>query len=197
MSDPETLAVYGREADRYRDRFTTSGPDTALLAFLEALPQRPEILDLGCGPGISAGHMAARGARVTATDAVPEMVALAAAIPGVDARTATFDELDADAAYDGVWANFCLLHAPRAAFPGHLGRIHRALRPGGTLHLGMKTGSGEARDSLGRHYVFYTPEELRALLETARFQVVASREGEAAGLAGAAEPFVLLRAKRV
>ncbi|MEM9812018.1 MAG: SAM-dependent methyltransferase, partial [Pseudomonadota bacterium] len=75
--------------------------------------------------------------------------------------------------------------------------IHRALRPGGTLHLGMKTGTGEARDRLGRNYVFYTPEELQGLLETARFQVVASREGEAAGLAGAAEPFVLLRATRV
>ena len=61
----------------------------------------------------------------------------------IDARLARFDELDAVARYDGIWANFSLLHAPRAEMPGNLARISRALRPGGWLHLGLKLGQGD------------------------------------------------------
>ena len=42
------------------------------------------------------------------------------------ARQARFDELEVQGVYDGIWANFSLLHAPKSEFPGHLARIRRA-----------------------------------------------------------------------
>lgn len=57
------------------------------------------------------------------------MIALARQVPGITTRQARFDEITATAAYDGIWANFSLLHAPRAAFPGHLARLHRRCAP--------------------------------------------------------------------
>jgi SAM-dependent methyltransferase len=73
-----------------------------------------------------------------------------------------FDELDADQAYDGVWASACLLHAPRDELAGILGRIYRALRPSGVFYASYKIGDGDGRDSLGRYYNYPTPEWLEA-----------------------------------
>ncbi|MEL7089914.1 MAG: class I SAM-dependent methyltransferase, partial [Planctomycetota bacterium] len=113
---------------------------------------------------------------------------------GVEVRIATFAEVNAKGAYDGIWANFSLLHAPRAELPGHLSRLHRASRPGGPFHIGMKTGTGEKRDRLGRFYAFYGVQELTDLLEEAGFTVTHAEEGEGPGLAGDVEPWVILAA---
>ena len=78
--------------------------------------------------------------------------------------------------------------------PGHLSRLHRALRPGGLLHLGMKTGTGAHRDALGRFYTFYTIEELTALLSDHGFTVTETRTGAGKGLAGTHDPWCLIAA---
>ncbi|RVT82280.1 class I SAM-dependent methyltransferase [Rhodobacteraceae bacterium CCMM004] len=194
MSDPETLAVYGAQADAYATLEKADGPDADLTAFIAALPEGGRVLDLGCGTGSAAGHMAAVGLRVEAWDATPEMVARAAARDGVTVRLARFEDLSAQGLYDGIWANFSLLHAPRDALPGHLSAIRAALRPGGLFHIGMKTGEGTARDALGRLYTFVTVEELAALLTAAGMTPMTRRTGRGPGLAGTSDPFVIMQA---
>ena len=188
--DKETLAYYGRAADDYADRTAHLDKCLALDAFIAALPHGARVLDLGCGPGVMAGRMAAEGFSVLATDAVPEMVDMADARHGVEARVARFDEIEGEREFDGVWANFSLLHAPREDLPEHLAAIHRALRPGGMFHIGMKTGEGEKRDDLGRLYTFVTEAELRGLLQDAGFEVMESTWGREAGMTGVPEDWV-------
>jgi SAM-dependent methyltransferase len=159
-----------------------------------ALPPGGRILDLGCGPGFYAAWFAARGFEVDAVDGSAEMVAMANTQPGVVARRALFDENDGDGVYDGVWANFSLLHAPRTAFPGHLERLHRALVPGGVLHLGMKLGTGEGPDRIGRFYAYYSEDELERLLNAAGFTVTARHRGKGPGLDGTVTPYVTMLA---
>ena len=195
MSDARTLAAYQARAADYAARFGDRGPDADLRAFLDAVPPGARVLDLGCGPGRSAAAMAEAGLAVEAWDAAPAMVDLARG-RGVAARLARFDDLEARGAYDGVWANFSLLHAPRAALPGHLRAVARALRPGGRLHLGMKTGRGEGCDALGRFYAYWGACELRALLEAAGLRPLGHREGASEGLAGGLAPFVIWTAER-
>ena len=185
MSDPETLAVYNRKAAEYAELTETPGrEDPALTAFLARLPARGRVLDLGCGPGMAAAAMAAAGHDVVAMDASEEMVALAARHSGVEARLATFDDIAGEDEYDGIWANFSLLHAPRAQMPDYLARLHRAMVPGGVFHIGLKLGSGEKRDGLGRKYTYYTDAELTGLLETAGFKVEDRSFGRDPGLDG-------------
>ena len=191
-SDDETLAYYGRAADDYAERTAHLDKDPALEAFVAVLPEGARVLDLGCGPGVMAARMAAEGLSVLATDAVPEMVEMAAAHPGVEARVARFDEIEGAAEFDGVWANFSLLHAPRGDLPEHLAAIHRALRSGGLFHIGMKTGEGEKRDELGRLYTFVTEAELRGLLESAGFAVLDAARGRDAGMSGMPEDWIVL-----
>lgn len=189
MSDPNTLSVYAAKANDYAKLTKVTEPSAELLAFITAVPAGGRVLDLGCGPGQDAALMAAAGLEVEAVDAVPEMVELAKAA-GVNARVATFDALPLEKAIDGIWASFSLVHATRAQFPGYLRAIHASLVEGGAFHLGMKLGSGEGADSLGRHYAYYGQDELIALLSDAGFTLINATTAEAMGMAGKVEPFI-------
>lgn len=195
MSDSETIDVYNRRAAEYAgltDRDNRADPQ--LLAFLARLPKGGRVLDLGCGPGASAATLAGAGMRVDPTDASVEMVALAARNPGVTARQASFDDITGDQVYDGIWANFSLLHAPRDRMPDHLAALHRALKPGGVFHIGMKLGEGSQRDSIGRLYTYYTEAELAGLLSDAGFTVTDRAHGRDLGLDGVYADWICLSA---
>ncbi len=160
MHDADTLAFYDREAAAYAAR--QRGAPVRLQAFLEQLRPRARILELGCGAGQDAELMTAAGFEVTPTDGSAGLAAEAEARLGRPVRVMRFEELDETAAYDGVWANACLLHVPEDGLAAVLARIHRALKPGGRFHTGFKAGDGGGRDSLGRYYNFPDEARLRA-----------------------------------
>ena len=196
MVDERTIAFYDSAADRY-DNLTKSGrPDADLLAFMELLPVGAHVLDLGCGPARASVHMRAAGFRPDPVDASKGMVTLANETHDIGARLMTFDDLDAVAAYDGVWANFSLLHAPRADLPRHLAAIATALKPAGVFHIGMKTGTGEERDAIDRKYTYVGIDELAGLLTDAGFAMLATETGRDKGCAGTLDEFVIMRARK-
>ncbi|QXT39726.1 class I SAM-dependent DNA methyltransferase [Gymnodinialimonas ceratoperidinii] len=194
MSDDKTISVYETRAESYAGMGITPTQAEALEVFTAALPAAADILDLGCGPGLHARAMMELGHRVDGIDATPAFVD-AAVSRGVSAQLGTFDDITAHDAYDGIWASFSLLHAPRAEVPRHLRALAHALRPGGVLFLGMKTGEGEARDGLGRHYSYFTAEELIAMLTGLGLTLTHRVDGAEPGLAGTHDPFTLLHAK--
>ncbi len=158
-----TSDYYDREAEAYRER--TRGCDLAPLyeAFLSRLPAGAHILDAGCGPGRDTLAFLARGFRVTAIDASAAMVELATRVTGQPARLLRFQEIDFEAAFDGVWANASLLHVPSAEIDDVLGRLTRALVPGGLLHASVKVGDGERTAPDGRMFCDYSESSLRAV----------------------------------
>lgn len=194
MSDPETLAVYDAQAADYAAMTESEASDAQLASFIDDLPFGGHALDLGCGPGHCAAEMARRGLRATAMDASAEMVVLASVHAGVDAKQATFDELDGTDIYDGIWANFSLLHAPRHDMPTHLAAIARALMPGGRFHIGLKLGTGEARDRLGRFYTYYEEDELLMLLRNSGLTPKKVTRGSGKGLEGSVSDWVSVAA---
>ncbi|MEL6574017.1 MAG: class I SAM-dependent methyltransferase [Pseudomonadota bacterium] len=196
MADHKTIAIYNEKAQDYAKMVSKGAPDASLLAFMEALPPGGRALDLGCGPGNASAIMRDAGFVPDAVDASPSMIALAKEKFGLEGRVATFDDLSGDAIYDGVWANFSLLHAPRAELPRHFEAIAKALRPGGIFHIGMKTGTDVKRDRLGRQYTYVTVPELHGLFEDAGFAVMAEKTGEEAGFDGVIAPWVVMLAKK-
>ncbi len=197
MTDRETLDVYDARAADYADRFDKDEQiDTQLRHFLDLLPAGATLLDLGCGPGRTAGIMAKAGHDVTATDASAEMIAHATRRPGVTARQETFDDLAESELYDGIWANFSLLHATRTDLPRHIAAIAHALKPGGLFHIGMKTGRNTSRDKLGRRYTYVTDTELTGLLTGAGLTPIATWTGEGPGLSGEVSPWIVIQARK-
>src|SRR5438445_9403070 len=153
--DETTLEFYRSNAQSYAD--WAKAPSTRLRGFLALLPPGGSILELGCGAGNHSAVMLAEGFSVRATDGSPEMAEIAARRLGHPVEAMRFDQLDAQDAYDGVWASACLLHVPRDELAGILGRIHRALKPSGTFYASFKIGEGDGRDNLGRYYNYPSP----------------------------------------
>ena len=156
MSDDpvgETIAYYEKAAPHYTAS-TAQDRHCHLDPFLDRLEPGASILELGCGCGADAAHMAKRGFRVDATDGTHAMARKAGERFGIAARVMRFDELAASQEYDAVWAHASLLHAPRAALPPILKRIHTALEPGGWHFANFKLGDAdhpdEGPDPLGR-----------------------------------------------
>lgn len=197
MTDPKTLSVYAEKAEDYAAMSAkVDKKDPSLRAFIAAMPKGGRVLDLGCGPGGSAALMAQSGSQVDAIDPVPEMIALAKAQPGVQARLGGFEDIEGTRLYDGIWANFSLLHAPRDIMPNHLTRISKALKEGGRFHIAVKTGTGAHRDSIGRLYTYYTETELTGLLADTGLSVMDRREGVSPGLSGEEAHWIALAATR-
>ena len=161
MTDDPTLRFYADNAATYAQHVTTP-TGQQLSAFLAHLPSGGKILELGCGNGRDAAHMLSLGFDVDATDGTPELAAEAERRIGQPVRILRFEQLDATAAYDGIWACASLLHAPAGDLVDILSRIHRALRPDGIFTASFKAGNGEGHDSLGRYFNYPSAERLRA-----------------------------------
>ncbi|MGI9388845.1 MAG: class I SAM-dependent DNA methyltransferase [Boseongicola sp.] len=196
MADRETLDVYGDRAADYADMVTQMAPDRHLQAFIDAVPKGGKVMDLGCGHGRSTALMIEAGLQAEALDASPEFAEIALKKFGVKVAIAEFEALDTEAAYDGVFANFSLLHSPKAEMPGHLARIARSLQPDGVFHLGLKTGEGEYRDSLGRFYAYYSDAEISGLMQNNGFTVLSRDFGAEKGLDGTVAPWIVLLARK-
>lgn len=195
MADKETLRVYDAKAADYAKLIDSDTKENPYLErFIARLPTGGRVLDLGCGPGLAATRMANAGLQVDAMDGSAEMVAMAAQHDGVTAWQATFDQITGTDIYDGIWANFCLLHASKEAMPHHLAAMVTALKPGGAFHIGMKLGSGSQRDAIGRLYSYYSEPELITLLVAAGLTAGETDHGRTVGLDGTEADWIVVAA---
>lgn len=116
------------------------------------------VLDAGCGPGIYAAGLVARGAHVTAFDESPEMVRLVQDRLGTDVevrRHRLGDRIDwlADASVDLVIMALVLHHVSDRV--GALRELARVLSPDGRLVLST---THPTRDWLHRGGSYFTSE---------------------------------------
>jgi SAM-dependent methyltransferase len=160
LTDDPTLRFYAENAVTYAAE-ASEGWSPRLDAFLDRLPQGAHILELGTGPGHDARHMLDRGFDLVATDGSPELAAQATRLIGQQVRVMLFEALDEVEAYQGIYANASLLHAPRAALSDILGRIHHALRPDGLFWASYKAGDAAGHDRFGRYYNYLDERALR------------------------------------
>jgi hypothetical protein len=62
------------------------------------------------------------------------------------------------------------------------------------FHVGLKIGTGEGPDSLGRFYCYHSVSDITDLLTRTGFRIAHVREGEAKSLAGVLEPYMIVTA---
>jgi SAM-dependent methyltransferase len=158
--DPETLRFYGSEAAAYTSRGQEPSRQRIEI-FLSRLQPGATILELGCGGGQDSEFMIAKGFAVSPTDGTPEIAREAEKRLGIPVATLLFGDLHEQDAYEGIWANACLLHIPRPELPGILVRIHAALKAGGVFYASFKAGQAEGRDAFDRYYNYPTESWLR------------------------------------
>ena len=103
---------------------------------LDAFQPTGSVLELACGPGVWTGQLLRHATEVTAIDASPEMLAIAAARVG-DQRV-RFVEADLftwqpDRRYDVVFFGFWLSHVPAERFAAFWSLVAACLKPGGRV----------------------------------------------------------------
>ena len=193
--DIKTLQVYETQSSKYLENVTKEHPPKTLKYFAANLPKKSNVLDYGCGPGLSAEYLANLGHTVTAFDASQNMLELVPKHERIKSYQATFDTFSENEIFDGIWASFSLLHAKRRDFPHLLTSIKRALKPYGLFSIGLKLGAGEKRDKLGRRYTFVSQNELDQLLKSSGFNVFDNILGNDIGLDGEMSEWVFVYAK--
>jgi len=192
VTDNKTISAYDSHVGNYLDVVNKQSEDQQLLNFIAKFNPNDYILDVGCGPAIASMTMRKHGLRVDPIDASKEMVNLANSTFNIGARQAVFEDINTTDTYDGVWANFSLLHATQEEFPVILTSLKDSLKHNGVLHIGMKIGQGSSRDKYGRLYSYYSQEDLVSYLTKAGFLVENIELGEALGMAGNIEPFIAM-----
>jgi SAM-dependent methyltransferase len=114
---------------------------------LRLLPERPDILEVGCGAGIEPTPTLARRGRLVGIDISARQVERARlAVP--EAEFLHGDVLEAEfepESFDAVVSLFCLTHVPTADLPVLLERVATWLRPSGPFLATF--GAGGPHDS--------------------------------------------------
>ncbi|EJB07710.1 methyltransferase family protein [Rhizobium leguminosarum bv. trifolii WSM597] len=195
MPRDSTSAFYEDYAATYANR-TRSLPKQQLDAFLAGIAPGGAILELGCGGGQDSAYMLSQGFNVTPTDGSAELARQAEVLIGRPVKVMLFQELDADSAFDGVWAHASLLHVSRAELPDVFARIRRALRTGGLLQASFKAGEAEGHDGFGRYYNYPSREWLSALLTNGGWQNLAIEESDGGGYDGKPTRWLTVSAER-
>lgn len=186
--DAKTIAIYDEKTTEYAAM--TDGVPHDLVRFEQMLPRCANVLDYGCGPGTASIYFSNAGHSTDAFDASANMVAHAQKHAGIRAWQATFEQFDADTAYDGIWASFSLLHAAREDIPKLLRNIHTGLTANGHFYIAMKLGTGRHRDDLERLYTYVNQDELYAWLSAADFEWIDHTTGKTPGLDGSISQWI-------
>ncbi|MEU9486651.1 class I SAM-dependent methyltransferase [Streptomyces decoyicus] len=170
----------------YADRskpvpFFVAKPDENLVSYLERGLLTPgRALDLGCGPGRNALHLAAAGFAVDAVDLSPAAITWAedrARETGADVRFLRGDafalaDTELNGPYDLIYDSGCFHHLPPHRRISYLALLGRALAPGGHFALtcfaagGMGSELGDTdfyRQSRLHGGLAYTSESLRRI----------------------------------
>jgi ubiquinone/menaquinone biosynthesis C-methylase UbiE len=175
-----TSAAYDQIAADYAAR---PGLDDVMDAvrrrFAARLAPGARVLDVGCGPAHETAALRGLGLSACGLDRSRGMLAQARARRALPLLLGDMRHLPVrDGALDGLWVCASFLHIPKRDGPDVLGELHRALRPGGLLFIGVKQGNGERwvehDGGQRRFFAFYQEEQLDALLVSAGFAI---REG--------------------
>ena len=142
----------GVDMSPWRDRFESYVPDGG------------RVLDAGCGSGRDSRAFKQHGYSVVAFDASSQMCRMASQLIGQEVWQMRFDEISFDDEFDGIWACASLLHVAEEELPQVLGKLHKALRDGGTLYASFKYGEGTVVRG-DRTFCDFTEESVRKLFE--------------------------------
>ena len=132
----EQLAYYRALAGDYLNQGLDLPGGNEMTEALDAFLPAGSVLELACGPGVWTGQLLRYAADVTAVDASPEMLAIAATRVGRE--RVCFIQADLftwkpDRRYDVVFIGFWLSHVPAEHFESFWSLVADCLKPQGRV----------------------------------------------------------------
>lgn len=167
----QTISYYEEHAAEFCKSTLDADMSFCRNHFLKYLNSQSRILDAGCGSGRDSKVFADLGYCVTAMDASPKICEEAGKVLGQKVLCQSFEVLDMEKMFDGIWACASLLHVPSEKMPEVLHRLKRALKDEGILYASFKYGDGEMIKQ-GRNFSNYDEQTLKKLMQDAGFEIL-------------------------
>ena len=174
----DSIDYYNKYAAKEFEETVNQDMTGIMKEFLDLLEEGDTILDLGCGSGRDSLTFYELGYDVTPLDASEEMCKLAEIHTGLEVLQMTFEQMDFDNVFDGIWACASLLHIPKKELSDILTKIARALNDKGILYMSFKLGDFEGFRGK-RNFCDFTADSISEVLrDNGRFEIVKLWETE-------------------
>lgn len=174
----DSIDYYNKYAAKEFEETVNQDMSGIMKEFLNFLDEGDTILDLGCGSGRDSLTFYELGYDVTPLDASEEMCKLAEIHTGLEVLQMTFEQMDFDKVFDGIWACASLLHTPKKELSDILTKIARALNDKGILYMSFKLGDFEGFRGK-RYFCDFTEDSFTELLrDNGRFEIIKLWETE-------------------
>ena len=135
----EQITYYRAVAAEYDSHSLQAPAGEDLVEAIESFQPEGSVLELACGRGRWTAELLRNASEVTAVEAAPEMLAVAAQRLGQDSRVRFFqaDVFDwrPEARFDVVFFGFLLSHVPKERFETFWSLVADSLAPGGRVLL--------------------------------------------------------------
>lgn len=163
-----SASYYDKNAEAYAAQTRFTDMSSLYTPFRSLLPQGGRILDAGCGVGRDTRYFIEHGYPVISFDASIEMVKKCREYPHAYCLRLSFEDLDYQEMFDGVWACASLLHLNFDNARRALGRLTNTLKPGGILFVSLRQSlNGKESEEVGeRYYEYYTESKLEKLISS-------------------------------
>ena len=160
-----TIEYYNKNSKDYFDSTVNVDMSASYEEFINLLPKGSKILDLGCGSGRDSLQFMKLGYDVTAVDGSLELAKRAAKLLGKEVIVSSFEELQLEDKYDGIWACASLLHLDNNALRDVLNKLYDNLNDSGIFYMSFKYGTSEFIDKNNRYFNMFTEDRLIKFIE--------------------------------
>lgn len=148
MSD-KTLNYYNQHAQHFNDSTLNIDMSSLYGEFLPLVEPHGHILDAGCGSARDALYFKQQGFRISAFDASEKLASIASQNLKQVVEVSTFQTMNSQNQYDGIWCCASLLHVPKIDLPQAFLNLKNAMKDKGVLYVSFKYGNSE-REQNGR-----------------------------------------------
>ena len=180
----KTRTTYEKIAHTYADRNRDRSPIAADAdRFINLLPSKGLVLDVGCGPGFDTAVFQQHNLQTIALDYAHAMMQAGKTDLNIEANFVQGDMRYLPfrfGQFDGIWASASMLHLDKADVPTTLAHFYDLLHPQGILYLSVKCGDGTEWTSLSyghaesRFFTYWRPEAVHTVLQEAGFLLLHS-----------------------
>jgi SAM-dependent methyltransferase len=153
----DSSKYYDQHAKQYLSTTRNVDMTSHYAMFLPYIPSGGCILDAGCGSGRDSRYFLDSGYQVEAFDLSESMVQAACKYTGLPVRQLSFQDMDYEDTFDGIWANASLLHVPMDELHLVFERMAVALKEQGVLYCSFKLQAEDFQRE-GRHFTCFTTD---------------------------------------
>jgi len=141
MKIDKTINYYNENAESFYHNTIDINMEHFYQKFLEHIPNKGKILDVGCGSGRDSLYFINNGYDVTSIDASEEMVKMSSSLTGQSTIHLRIEDINYKNKFNGIWACASLLHIEKKLTEKVLISLGNALKKSGVLYASYKYGT--------------------------------------------------------